>query len=152
MGAVFTNTFPRVANKEVGGGYRVANDRKLSLEERITRLEASQYQAPRSMPVQQGKTNWMVEYRHCHRPGHFMRYCPDITCFRCGHRGHMQGSTKCPNQYQGGGGERGSSCFPAAYSGPRSRLQYREKQPTANGSSVKFRLSGDEVVALCDTG
>ena len=57
VGAVFTNIFPRVVNKEGGAGYRVANDRKLSLEERIARLEASQYQAPRSMPVQRGTAN-----------------------------------------------------------------------------------------------
>lgn len=34
----------------------------------------------------------------------------------------------------GGGSKWGWSCFLAAYSGPRSRPQYREKLPTANNS------------------
>ena len=80
----------RVANLEREMG-ATCNVNTLSLEERVARLEASQGGAPLPM----GRATRSVECRNCRKLGHVMRECPEIICFGCGHRGHMQGSIKC---------------------------------------------------------
>lgn len=88
--------YERVANLEREMG-AVRNENKVSLEERIARLEASQGKTP----LAQGRAARSVECRNCHKLGHIMRECPDITCFGCGRRGHMQGSSKCQRGNRG---------------------------------------------------
>lgn len=86
----------RVANLEREMG-AACNVNKLSLEERVARLEASQGGAP----LPRGRATRSVECRNCRKLGHLMRECPEIICFGCGRRGHMQGSIKCQRGNRG---------------------------------------------------
>ena len=79
----------RVANLEREMG-AACNVNKLSLEERVARLEASQGGAP----LPRGRVTRSVECRNCRKLGHLMRECQEIICFGCGRRGHMQGSAR----------------------------------------------------------
>ena len=86
----------RVANLEREMG-AACNVNKLSLEERVARLEASQG----GTPLPRGRATRSVECRNCRKLGHLMRECPEIICFGCGRRGHMQGSIKCQRGNRG---------------------------------------------------